>query len=146
MDAVSAAIRPSLRTKNKIVRNSLGQELCQYLESMSDWFKYLDDYRHALEHRIPLYVPPFAIDPRNADRYSKLERSIVALIVQRNGAEAQAQQLERDSLRFFRPFIMHSWTGDARPIQFHTQMLTDFTTIEGIGARLLDEVAKPPPT
>ncbi len=90
MDAVSAAIRPSLRTKNKIVGNTLGQELSQYLESMSDWFKYLDDYRHALEHRIPLYVPPFAIDPRNADRYSKLERSIVALIVQRNGAETQA--------------------------------------------------------
>jgi hypothetical protein len=118
-----------LRTKNRIVRDSLGQEFHQFLEDMSAWFTYLEDYRHALAHRIPLYVPPFAIDPNKADRYSELERSIFALIAQRNGAEAQAQELERDSLKFFRPLIMHSWTGDARTIQFHTQMLSDFKTI-----------------
>ena len=133
-----------LRAKNENVRDSLGQEFCQFLESMSDWFKYLEDYRHALAHRIPLYVPPFSIAPENADRYCELERSIFNLIVQRKNAEAQAQQLERDSLRFFQPWIMHSWTGEARPIQFHTQMLTDFKTIELIGAKLLDELVRPP--
>jgi hypothetical protein len=133
-----------LRTQNKVVRDSLGQELRQYLEGMSDWFTYLEDYRHALAHRIPLYVPPFSVNPNNADRYRELERSIFALIVQRKNAEAQAQELERDSLRFFQPWIMHSWMGEARPIQFHTQMLTDFKTIEAIGARLLDELARPP--
>ncbi|WOJ88779.1 hypothetical protein RZS28_13285 [Methylocapsa polymorpha] len=130
-----------LRAANRIVRDSLGQELHQCLESMSDWFKYLEDYRHALAHRIPLYVPPFSIAPDKADRYCELERSIFDLIVQRKKAEAQAQQLERDSLRFFQPCIMHSWTGEARPIQFHTQMLTDFKTIEMIAAKLLDDLA-----
>jgi hypothetical protein len=137
-----------LRSKNKVVRDSLGQEFRQFLESMSDWFKYLEEYRHALAHRIPLYVPPFAIAPNNAERYYELERSICTLTIRRKIAEARTQQLERDSLRFFRPWIVHSWTGEARPIQFHTQMVTDFNTIEAIGARLLDELAElaEPPT
>ena len=126
---------------NEIVRDLLGQELHKVLEGTSDWFKYLEAYRHALAHRIPLYVPPFSIAPDNADRYSDLERSIFDLIVQREKAEAQAQQLERDSLRFFQPCIMHSWTGDARPIYFHSQMLIDFKMI---AAQLLDELAIQP--
>lgn len=132
-----------LRPKNKIVRESLGQESRKWLESMSEWFNYLEDYRHALAHRIPLYVPPFAIAPGNADRYSEMDRAIVELIVQRKNTEARVQQLERDELKFFKPWIIHSWTANARPLQFHTQMLTDFKTIEAIGARLLDEAAKP---
>jgi integrase len=132
-----------LRAKNTVVRNSLGQELRQYLESMSAWFDYLEDYRHALAHRIPLYVPPFAIAPTDAERYRELEQSIFALKSERRYTEAQAQELERDRLRFFQPWVKHSWATPGGAIQFHTQMRTDFKTIEAIGARLLEELAKP---
>jgi hypothetical protein len=50
---------------------------------------------------------------------------------------------ERDDLKFFRPFIVHSW-GETQPMEFHVQMLADFKTIEAISAKLLDELAKPP--
>jgi hypothetical protein len=133
----------SLRTKNEAVRKSFGHDLRQYLDGMSSWFDYLEDYRHALAHRIPLYVPPFAIASADADRYLELERSIFALHRQRRYTEAQAQELERDRLRFFQPSIKHSWTSPGGGIQFHTQMLTDFKTIEAIGSRLLEELAKP---
>ena len=52
-----------LRTQNKLVRETLGEELRTYLDGISGWFKYLEVYRHALAHRIPLYVPPFSIVP-----------------------------------------------------------------------------------
>jgi hypothetical protein len=135
-----------LRTVNKAVRDSLGQELRSCLESedFSAWFKYLEDYRHALAHRIPLYVPPFSIAPDNESKLSDLEQSIWSLVKQRKAAEVQAQKMERERLKFFQPCIMHSWTGQARPIFFHTQMLTDFKTIEMISAKLLDDLARPP--
>jgi hypothetical protein len=128
------------------VRNSLTQELRTLLDSFSDWFKYLKDYRHALAHRIPLYVPQFSIDHKSVDIYGDLERSIFDLIIQRNKAEAQVKRLEHDNLRFFQPCIVHSWTGRARPILFHVQMLTDLKTIEIIGAKLLDELPRPSQT
>ena len=32
------------------------------------------DYRDALAYRIPLYIPPFTVNPDDADRYQALER------------------------------------------------------------------------
>jgi len=126
-----------LRAVNTAVRDSLGQELRKYLESISDWFEYLEDVRHALAHRIPLYVPPFSIAPDNESRYIDLERSITSLVMQGKTAEAQAKKMEQDSLKFFDPWI----AGAARGmVLFHGQMLNDFKTIEVIGAKLLAEL------
>ncbi len=131
-----------LRPPNTFVRESLGESFCKYLEGMAGWFAYLEDYRHALAHRIPLYIPPFAIDPSNVDRYHKLEETITGLLIQRRYGEMKDAERERDSLTFFRPFIVHSWTGQATPMEFHRQMLADFKTIEGITAKILDQLAR----
>jgi hypothetical protein len=131
-----------LRAPNKLVRKSLSDELLKYLQNAAPWFEYLEDYRHALAHRIPLYIPPFAVDPRNEARYRELEESITRLIIDGQLDEADALKEERDGLKFFRPFIVHSW-GETEPMEFHVQMLADFKTIEAIGAKMLDELAKP---
>lgn len=131
-----------LRAANTVVRNSLGQELRSCLESeeFSAWFKYLEDCRHALAHRIPLYVPPFSIAPTNESRYKDLEQSIWSLVKQRKAAEVQAHKMEQESLKFFHPHIVLSLDGTARPILSQSQMLCDFKTIEAISAKLLDEL------
>jgi hypothetical protein len=120
----------------------LGEELQRYLESIAGWFEYLEDYRHALAHRIPLYIPPFAVAPNNENRYRDLEAAITENIIEGNLAEAEALKTERDALKFFRPFIVHSWS-QARPMEFHCQMLADFKTMEVIGAKLLDQLSLP---
>jgi hypothetical protein len=130
-----------LRTTNTLVRTSLTEDLRRYLESIAAWFEYLEDYRHALAHRIPLYIPPFAIAPNNEDRYHELEAAITQLIIQGDLAEADARKKERDSLKFFRPFIVHSWS-QAKPMEFHAQMLADFKTIEAISTKLLDDLVR----
>jgi hypothetical protein len=89
-------------------------------------------------------VPPFAVAPGNADRLANIERSIFNLSLQRNEAEARAKERERDSLKVFQPWIIGSSDGRQRTIQFHTQMLTDFKTIENIGAELLRDLAGKP--
>jgi hypothetical protein len=109
----------SVGLRTKFVKGTFDPELRRYLDSMSLWFEYLENYRHALAHRIPLYVPPFYIIPKNAARHNELERAIFALTTQGKTAEAQALKLERDSLRLFQPRI---WMGGARPIDFHPQV------------------------
>jgi hypothetical protein len=133
-----------LRPDNEIVRQSLGQGLRKILGDLDNWFTYLGDFRHALAHQIPLYVPPFSIAPENVEKYCNLERSILEAIVQRNEAKLQVQERERDRLRFFRPWIVGSRDGQHKTIQFHTQLLTDFKTIEAIGAGLLDDLVRSP--
>lgn len=130
-----------LRPDNKLVRKSLGQELRQVLEGMDEWFGYLEGLRHSLAHQIPLYVPPFSISSQNAEKFSKLEQSILALVVQREEMQVRAQECERDGLRFFRPWIVGSWEGQQKVIQFHPQMLCDFKTVEMIGVKMLGDLA-----
>jgi hypothetical protein len=133
-----------LQPDNIIVRQSLGEELKKLLDGMDDWFAYLEEFRHALAHQIPLYVPPFAVLPGDVERYGTLERSIFELSQQRKEEEARAQARERDSLRFFRPWVIGLSNGRHRTIEFHAQMLTDFKTIETIGAELFGELAGHP--
>jgi hypothetical protein len=147
MTASGAPLSPQqvgLRTPNALVRASLGEEFRRYLESIGEWFEYLEDYRHALAHRIPLYIPPYAIAPQNEGRYHELEMTITRLVMQGQLAEVEALKRERDGLKFFRPFIVHSVMRGAKPMAFHVQMLADFKTIEAISTMLLDELARPP--
>ena len=96
--------RVGLQPDNRFVRNSLRQELRDLLQGMTDWFAYLEDVRHALAHQIPLYVPPFSVDPKNEKRYNDLEQSILKLSLERKNSEALER--ERDSLMFFRHVIV----------------------------------------
>jgi hypothetical protein len=89
-------------------------------------------------------VPPFYIAPQNADKYYNMEISISESITQRNEAKVRAQERERDSLRFFQPWIVGSSNGRHRIIQFHTQLLTHFKTIAMIGTELIGKLTAHP--
>lgn len=112
-----------------------------YLESRDDWFGHLKDFRDALAHRIPLYIPPFAVDPADADRYQDLEvRAQAALAA---GDLVTHEQLSRASraLARFSPVMVHA-LGETPPVVFHYQLLADASTIIEIGENVLDELAR----
>jgi hypothetical protein len=52
-----------LGAKYQIVRQSFSKSFEAYLETIADWFAHLEGYRHALAHRIPLYIPPHSVAP-----------------------------------------------------------------------------------
>jgi hypothetical protein len=58
----------------KIVRRSLPADLRSHVKSLDNWFEHLENFRHALAHRIPLYIPPRVISEQNMETYGLLER------------------------------------------------------------------------
>jgi len=54
-------------SKNDLVRRSLSAQFRNYLQKHDPWFEYLSNYRHALAHRIPLYIPPSCLAPDEAE-------------------------------------------------------------------------------
>lgn len=129
-----------LRPPNTFVRESFSPAFQAYLDSLAPWFAYQEGYRHALAHQIPLYIPPYAVAPENMSRYHELEDGITRAVMRGDHVGAESRRQECDKLKFFRPFIMHSWTN-ATPLAFHPQMIADFRTIEEIGTRVFDELA-----
>ncbi|HZZ22108.1 MAG TPA: hypothetical protein VFE60_05820 [Roseiarcus sp.] len=123
-----------LRKHHKIVLASLSKELQDFLASIGKWFTYLEDYRHALAHRIPLYVPH-----KNEARFQEFARLKMEAIKEGRVAKYQKLEKELDNLKLFRPFITYSWS-EARPMAFHQQVLTDFKTIDVLTTKMIGEM------
>jgi hypothetical protein len=126
--------------KYALVRQSFSANFQAYLGTMADWFAHLESYRHALAHRIPLYIPPYAVAPANEQAHFALEQQINAANRADDGTLAADLRTEQRALQFFRPWIGHSFAEQSRFIVIHPQMLTDFKTVEEIALRMLEEL------
>ena len=62
-----------LGPKNVSVRGTLSQEFQDYLKTLDAWFGHMADLRHALAHRIPLYIPPYMIETKDEPAYREFE-------------------------------------------------------------------------
>ncbi len=127
-----------LRKHNTRVRASLPGEFLTYLDGLEDWFEYVVDYRDALAHRIPLYIPSRQVAPRNAEAYNELTRRMNAAALH----EYERLSVEQDKLLFFHPMIGHSFIEMKAPYYFHPQLIADFLTIEELGRKMLAELRR----
>lgn len=70
--------RVGLGKKYREVRKTFSPQFRGYLDAHQAWFKHLADFRHALTHRIPLYIPRYAIV--NEKGYAELQARKDAVI------------------------------------------------------------------
>ena len=128
-----------LRVSNREVRNSFSDEFQTYLATMDRWFEYLVNFRDALSHRIPMYIPPFSIDPRHEEKYNDLESQKLPAILEGNFKRLDALEQQLMQLAHFRPVLVHSFSEDGRQVPFHSQTIADFLTVEEIAKKMLEE-------
>jgi hypothetical protein len=143
-----------LRKHGKLVRNDVGlfqletqkhlpEAFRNYLQSdhLCSWHsEYSKNYRDALAHRIPLYVPPSIISPAEHEKYLELEAQLQCLdltafkdIEIYGDVLHQQEQLGRAS-----PWFVHSVAEDGRPVYLHAQVIADYATIEEVVTRFCE--------
>ena len=66
-------VEVGLGQKCAAVRASFSQEMQDYLSGLAPWFDHIIDFRDALAHRIPLYIPPYIVADENDAAYGELE-------------------------------------------------------------------------
>ena len=130
-----------LRKGNHEVRGAVSSELRDYLVTLDPWFNHLEEFRHALAHRVPLYIPPYSVDPANAARYQELEQQRVTALFTGRVEGHEALTTEQDRLKFFKALMLHS--VDSRGVAFHAQILADFNTVDELGKKVLEELTRP---
>lgn len=126
------------------VQASFSDAFRAYLGTRDAWFANLKDFRDALAHRIPLYIPPFMIDPADAEQYAQLEADEGAALKAQDFAGYAQLRAQKAVFTHFKPLMAHSLTGQGRVIAFHAQLLADFSTIDEMSNRLLDELLARP--
>ena len=130
----------SLNRADAAIRDSFSPAFQSYLTDLSSWFQHQENYRHALAHRIPLYVPPYAVPASRQDEYESLGARMQDAIVRRDFEEFDRLETAQIDLASFQPHMIHSFEERSIPILFHRQLLADFLTIEEIAGRMLQEL------
>jgi hypothetical protein len=139
------------RKHGKLERNDVGlfqtetqkrlpEALQTYLQSdrLSNWYSdYSKNYRDALAHRIPLYVPPSIFSPVDSDKYLELEAQLQRLdLTEHKDLEIYGDILQQqERLGRPSPWFVHSVGEDARPVFLHAQVIADYATIEEVVAK-----------
>jgi len=122
------------------VRQSFSAEFRDYLEGMAEWFEHLEDFRHALAHRIPIYIPPYSVPERHVTAYRDLEERAFAASLRGDWEEHDRLEQEQRALVTFLPWMQHSLYGNRPPIVFHAQLIADFKAVEEIGWKVKAEL------
>lgn len=124
------------------LRQSLSAQTQAYLQGTDEWFGYLEDYRHALAHRIPLYIPPKTLDEEAAAEFRRLGEQVGAddWDWERWGEVLDAQR----ALGAFEPLMTHAYGEGARPVRFHGQMICDFATVIEVAEHIVVDLQNLP--
>lgn len=130
--------RIGLTPGHRDLRRSLSERSQECLRGADPWFGYLEEYRHALAHRIPLYIPPKTLGEEDAAEFRRLGEQVGAENWDwaRWGEVLDAQR----SLGVFEPVMMHSYGERARPVWFHGQMVCDFATVIDVAEHIVQDL------
>jgi hypothetical protein len=118
-----------LGPKNVEVRASLPVAFRVRLEALRPWFENLENYRHALAHRIPLYIPPYVVRKSDELAYRDLIKRLDDAFDRDDRADYERLLSDQEKLVQFSPYIAHSFEERSMPIAFHPQLLADFNTL-----------------
>lgn len=129
-----------LGPENRFLRSSFSKEFQEHLANLNPWFTHLANFRHALAHRILLYIPPYIVEKSKQAAYLDLEAQMTEAIKRWDFEEHERLSAEQMKLATFRPWMQHSFAENARAVVFHPQLIADFNTIDELGWKLLGEL------
>jgi hypothetical protein len=128
--------------KYELVRESFSGDFQNYLKGLSEWFLQMENFRHALAHRIPLYVPPYVLNKSEAAKEQEIERSRREALRRHDFDEYERLTIELEDIGKFVPWMTHSFSERSRQVVFHAQMIADWNTIVEISEKFLVELKK----
>lgn len=127
----------------KKLRKSLTPQFRTYLDGKKDWLANLISFRDSLAHRIPLYIPPYVVPKANVPKYNEIEKAKLEEPARSDPDEYEKLKTEQLKLCQFLPGMTHSVYEEAPQVEFHSQLLNDYVTIDEYGLTLLEELDRP---
>jgi hypothetical protein len=126
----------------KKLHKSLTPEFRAYLDSKKEWLGNLISFRDSLAHRMPLFIPPHVVPKANVAKYNEIERAKFEEPARSDTNEYEKLNVEQLKLCQFLPGMTHSIYEEAPQVEFHSQLLNDYVTVDEYGRTLLDELVR----
>lgn len=120
---------------SKKMKGHYSTEFQKYLDSdlMKKWAdQHLINYRDALAHRIPLYVPPKSLTTEQIELENQIEEKIQESLESYDFDLVDRLSEEKKVLGSVVPYFTHSLTENEVYTNIHFQILADSNTIEQV--------------
>jgi hypothetical protein len=121
-------------------------ELQTYLNSISNWHQnYAKNYRDALAHRIPPYVPPAAWTPEHEQEFKDFHQRAEQAMREGNFELALELHEQKHDVGIIHPAFLHSFLDEKAcgPMLLHPQVIVDTRTILEIIRTMRPHLALP---
>lgn len=82
-------------------------EMTADIETHDEWYSDVKERRAPVAHRIPLYVPPAALTPEQAEQYSAISNRLSEQLRSLHLDEADKAMNQLDSIGSFLPYFLH---------------------------------------
>lgn len=128
--------------KYSAVRDTFSPEFQDYLKTLDKWFGHVENFRHALAHRIPLYVPPYVSNEEEVKRERELEVLRTEALKKHQFDEYERLTDEVETLGKFIPWMTHSFGENSPQAVFHAQIIADWNTVMQISENFIKELDK----
>ena len=127
--------------KYHAVRNTFSPEFQAYLKTLDKWFDHIENFRHALAHRIPLYVPPYIFMGEAVTQQAKdLKNRAMEALNNQQLYEHTHLMNEIEMLGKFVPWMTHSFSENSPHVVFHAQIIADWNTVVQISENFIKEL------
>ena len=128
---------------NKKLQQFLSKELTHYLvNELEQWTLYQHGFRHALAHRVPLYIPSRELNGKDLEKHRNFEVEKMKAIQGFNMERYEKYERKQGSLGENLPVMVHSFLESSEPVLFHSQILADFNTVKDFFVRVLKEFSR----
>lgn len=116
----------------KKTKEHIPHEIRGYLDEISDWHQaYAKNYRDALAHRIPPYVPPAAWTPKHEQEFKDLHERAEQAMSEGNFELALELHAQKHQIGIIHPAFLHSFLDEKAcdPMLLHPQVIVDTQTL-----------------
>lgn len=129
-----------LSNQYKYVRDTFSKDFSNYLNGCEPWFHQLENFRHALAHRIPLFVIPIVFNKQEAEEFNKIQKEAHEAFMRFDFKKVEALFLTSNTLGKFLPYMTHSFEEKSLQLPFHFQIIIHWKTIIEISEKFLKEL------
>lgn len=118
--------RTKINLFGKGFRKYLDRRIIVKCDELKKWHDHLKNFRDPTAHRVPPYIIPYTIDPKDNQKHYDLEKQL-SLTTENN--KQIIIQKELDKLRDYEPKYMHSYIEESNIVRFHPQNIADTRTL-----------------
>ncbi|MBL0338256.1 MAG: hypothetical protein IPP67_03520 [Rhodospirillaceae bacterium] len=118
-----------LGSKCKKVRDSFSQDFQDHLIEIDSHFEQLENFRHALAHRIPLFVCSQILNKQEAINYQNLQTKMIDAALNQPLEEFKKFIDTMEDMGKFAPIMTHSFEENSPQVPFHKVIVNFWETI-----------------